>query len=488
MTTLKYIFESSPFHFSLSPLDVDRAQNTVLMKSLSSTLLTIDKSLRPVPNLASKWENTSDYKTWDFYLKKNLQCDEGKVITNIHFIKTFNWILKIQSERNSSIPVFSKLIGWENFIKKTSAQVEGLTILPDNGIRFSFNSAIDPGILDFLSIPQFSFYCESNFDSNGKWIQVNSIVSSGDYSLNSFGELGNGETVILEKRDNWTLAKSKIFSKVILTQSPKESLNQIETDNVIIIRHTGIPEDVPSKFKIIEGAKIQLVSIVLSPYINNVFHHKYNRQLFKKNFYKWLELNPLNESRYYLTRNFYPESTFSKLPEKVIYEDYQFLNHKKIKVSIVTNTNIPDETRELIINGIKASMPYEHFEFYKELLNRNDPHSIKKYLSNRDYDIRINWGVIASMSNWIIDMMFCSNIGMCLPDANDRVCELVKAQNAHPMDISIYSENFNEIIRDESSIIPIYHTGSMWILGNGVDANNLSPLLPIPYLENLYVK
>ena len=160
----------------------------------------------------------------------------------------------------------------------------------------------------------------------------------------------------------------------------------------------------------------------------------------------------------------------------------------KIKINIVASTNIPKETVDHIISGIQSILPKDQFELHSDVLNRADPKSIKKYLSNRDYDIRINWGVIASMSNWIIDMMFCSNLGMSLPDANGRVCDLVSSQNKMPMNMNLYAEKFQNIIEDESSIIPIYHTGSLWINSDSVDTSDLSPLSPIPYLENLNQK
>ena len=484
MDRLSYIFESQPFHFSLHPNDVDRGQNTVLIKSLSSTLLTTDRSLRPISNLAKSWSNSSDFKTWDFYLKNDLTCENGAAITNSHFIKTFNWILKIQAKRNQSITVFSKLLGWNQFISSDTSTVKGITLLPDNGVRFEFDSPIDTGILDFLSIPQFGFYCDANFDLDGNWIQVNQFISSGDYRLVNY--INSGESVLLEKRDNWQLEKKGNYKKVTLGQSEKVNLAEKFNNPTLVVRNGGKVEDISEPFQVIEGAQIQLAAIILSPFIQNFFDDKNNRQSFRSKFYKWLKENPLSEKRFHQTKTFYPESSEISSDTRIDQKNFSIKN--KIKINIVSSTSIPVDTVNHLISGIKFILPENQFEIKSEFLNRGDSASVKKYLSNRDYDIRINWGVIASMSNWIIDMMFCSNLGMSLPDAGGRVCQLVTEQNQKPMDMKIYSEKFQQIIEEESSIIPIYHTGSLWIHTNSVDTSDLSPLLPIPYIENLNQK
>lgn len=480
MSELNYIYVSKFLKFSFDPKEVDLMANTVLIKSLTSTLLNTDKSLRPVPNIVNNWSNSIDFKEWDFYIKPSLYCEDGSEINNKHFVKTFNWLLKIYSKNSKNLPVFSKLVGWENFLINENSKIEGIKLLSNNGVRFSFSSPMDSGILNFLSIPQFAFYCESNFDLNGNWIKNKKFISSGEYKIKEVSK--NLDKVVLIKRNK---ESNNQFEMINLYQVENVKYFELKEKNFIVIENSGNKNEIPNDLYIMEGAKNQLVALILSPVKNNIFYSMSLRQSFKKKFQNWINTNEFKKSQYIKTSTFYPENTLNFKPIESTLNLNTFKESSSINV--VASTGIPVDLVEYLLKGLKSILP-SNFNVNFEFVNKNNSEALKNYYSNSFYDIRISNWVIESMTNWIIEMMFCSKIGINLPDPNQSISKLVKIQYEKPMEMSKYGEKFEQIISKEAVVIPLFHKGSIWVFSNNIDSSDVSPIFPVPYIENLKIK
>src|SRR5690606_320132 len=119
-------------------------------------------------------------------------------------------------------------------------------------------------------------------------------------------------------------------------------------------------------------------------------------------------------------------------------------------------------------------------------VDRSSPNGIKRFLSNRDYDLRlISSSIGGGISNWIIDMMFCSSLGVCFPDASGRICKLVESHKYNALTESEYTKKFNQIIAEDATVLPLHHTGSLWIFGTDLSSDGISPISPVPGIEQL---
>jgi ABC-type transport system substrate-binding protein len=182
---MQYIIENSNVAFSLHPTDVDRLQNSVLVKPLISTLLTTDHTHRRAPYLAEQWEQSGDKKVWSFRIRKGLTSEDGKQINAAAVVESFRLLLRLHIEKNPNVTAFSKVSGWSDFASGRSDFLEGLKATGDSTLEFHFDQPIDEGFLAYLSIPQFGFFALANFDTEGHWIGGNHFISSGAFSLKS---------------------------------------------------------------------------------------------------------------------------------------------------------------------------------------------------------------------------------------------------------------------------------------------------------------
>jgi ABC-type oligopeptide transport system substrate-binding subunit len=114
---------------------------------------------------------------------------------------------------------------------------------------------------------------------------------------------------------------------------------------------------------------------------------------------------------------------------------------------------------------------------------------VMRFLSNRDYDLRlISSSIGGGISTWILDMMFCSNLGVCFPDSDGRICNLIKEQKSRPKSEAEFARDFNSILADEATVIPLHHSGSLWIFGEAISSREVSPVSPVPGIEQLSIK
>jgi hypothetical protein len=112
--------------------------------------------------------------------------------------------------------------------------------------------------------------------------------------------------------------------------------------------------------------------------------------------------------------------------------------------------------------------------------------------TNREYDIRLaGVDIGASAENWVVGMMFCSQIAISFPDPSGNVCQFVKShegRSGHYSDKE-YLKQFEKLVADDAAVIPLYHTGSYWLVSPDIDFEKvLAPTLVVPRFDKLRFK
>lgn len=486
-TNLTYYIEGVSAPFSLDPLDVDRLTNSIIVEELVGTLVRTDRSHRRSPYLAESWFVSSGNKQWTFVLRNGLRCEDGSAITAEHFVETFNWLLKLHLGKNKNVPVFQDLEGWTEFKANRTDRILGLSVEPGERIRFSFVRPADIGFLAYLSIPQFGFYCRTNFNRDGRWKQTDRFVSSGPYSLLSIAS--DRLSAALQARADWPLHGEGSPTNVKVQQtSDLLPLEKIQDPNVFFIRSTNSDSPLPDRYTSVEGAMTGLSSLVVTPFMDNLFSDQHNRAVFLKRFRDWQRTSPLTYTRVHPSNYFYSDQR--EMTDPVVYpSEYRIPAGSKKILKLIHTSGFPKQALAHYIEGIRVALAGTGIDIEPIVLNKNDPHAFKTFLSNKDYDLRIV-SVVAGggFVNWMTEMMFCSDLGVCFPDPSSRICSLVKEQNVQPISEKEYASRFNQILTEDASVIPLHHSGSVWVFGEGVSPDYISPVSPSPLFDQLRLK
>lgn len=485
---LTYYIENSAAPFSLHPLDVDRIQNSVVVEELVGTLLRTDRSHRRSTYLAKSWTSSPDNKDWVFHLEPGLSCEDGTSITPEHFVETFNWLLKLHLGKNENVPIFQDLVGWEAFKSGKVSRVKGIQAENGEMIRFTFSRPADVGFLAFLSIPQFGFYCRSNFTADGKWKQESAFVSSGPYKLNQLSS--DRLRAELEIRADWPLhgeSAPKIVSVHQLTDLA--NLENLKDPNIFVIRGTASDSALPSRYTAVEGAMTKLTALVVSPFMKNIFASDNNRRVFMRRFRDWQKQNPLTGTRFHPSDYFYADQTASYPVTDRSVDGYSLDLLPSKDLTLIYTTGIPAAILEHYVSGITYALTGSGLRLTVVELDRNDPYSTRKFLSNKDYDLRLVPVIVGGgFVNWMTEMMFCSDLGVCFPDASGRICSLAKEQKTSPISEYDYAARFNQILAEDAAVIPLHHSGSLWVFGSGISPDYISPVSPTPLFDQLRLK
>ncbi len=482
---LSYLFfrpnEEAKFSYSLNPRDSDLIQNSTLLNSLVSTLVKYGPSGRIEPYLSKSFTVSSDNKKWIFKLHPNLKCEDGVAITSSRFAISLTNSLKRYS-LSGDVLDFENLRGWSEFKNNIKKSIDGVySIDKENLLIFEFEKS-PSDLLELLRMPYFGFWCESNFNSNdNNWKNDHTIVSSGSYKVESSIV---GTKLILRKRNDWLLNTDKspdTISFSVIKPSEFSAVNNNNHQIVMYNKKDNIEYDHKAMMKV-SGPPTMFFGFALSPYFNGLFKSKKNRQIFNDRVKKIKHYFPAFSSDFFY---FNATSEISKRD----FSDKRFeidTPSKAITFAIASN-NVSKSDLLHIEELLTMVFSKENITFK---IIQNDAHDDNWFLkvdSNVNFDARITTVDIGGhVINAAIKMMFCSQLGVNFGDPSERICALVSKQTEKggPID-QAYIAAFNEIIQDDSIVIPLYHYGLEWLVSTDIDLKSLPLVATEPIFEKI---
>lgn len=447
--------------FSFSVFNSDYSRNQLLMEQLVSTLVKYEGTGRYETFLAESWSTDSHLKVWSFKIKKKIFTEDGEEITAPKYKKCLER-LSLEYSKSSESHVLKDLIGWDKF-KKEKLSLEGIETKDDYTLVFKFNSP-PSGFLEFLSMPYFGFYSEKNF-TGIKWKDDNKIISSSKYKIQS----SDGKNVVLKLRKDFGLNEGNEPEEIFIYTGDNKIINN---DQMYIFENKMKDLNLRGAY-LVESTPTVLNSIVLSPFKDEFTDPKTRNDILAY-FQKNLDLR--NQTFYYGFESSRLNYESSEKPK---------LKSKKLKV-FVQSLNNNEETEKInkLLQQLEMDFNLKVDVDTPETLGSNWP---KIALDNKKYHMRIaRVDIGGAPENWVIDMMFCSKLGISFPDPTGSICNVVKKYKALGVaDINTYSHEIFDAVLKTNTLLPIKHTGFSWFFSNNIDPKNLSKTMNIPRLDKI---
>jgi hypothetical protein len=341
-----------------------------------------------------------------------------------------------------------------------------LTVKPEN-------------FIGHLRLPYFGFWSPTNFNSSGEFKDDLKIISSGPYTVSN----STKNLLILKKRPDWFSNSEASAKEIQFKYSTPGQLANFYGPTIVEILGRDQAIDLKS-FHEIKAPPSLMWAMVLSPIKPGPFQNIRNRQAFVD---RIVELK--NKSSFFSSFFFYPSKP-TEIRMRDQKPDYSpEMRGQKIQFAFANRNYTQDEINEIkrmVIEALKDSLAEVEFTV-------NDPledHWRQRLLSNQEFDIRMN-GVDQGgyPKNRTIKMMFCSNLGVCYPDPSGRICKIVKQQDNAGGPISgNYISEFNQALYDDSTVIPLTHFGTRWLIADGIDLKTLPSNSGIFYFEGIRLK
>jgi hypothetical protein len=387
-------------------------------------------------------------------------------------------LLKKYSQ-STTPPVFADLIGWDSFSSGKSSDIEGV-IVKENALEFHFNKSVS-GVLEFLSMPYYGYYNKDNFTPDGDWKDSKKIISSGSYSIKFIDD----KMIILSLRKKNEVSFSNEFDTIQIRSGDikPEDKPFIETGANLVVADFRENISLPN-FVSLTTVPTMLAAVEINTKSRSFIENKLSKlEIYKK--LTHLRQNNFKSENFKIANGFYLDKSKSDLAEPL---QLASKNDQKHKLTIHRIPGSKNSNYKLLLETLYAHLS-EHYDvnFYEDNKSKT---IIERNLSSNNYDIRIKMVDIGhSAENWVIKMMFCSNLGVSFADPSGRICKLTeKYEKGEFLNQSDYEIEFERIVEDDKVIVPFFRTGYKFLVSNDLDLKSISQTTNVPRLELIRAK
>lgn len=455
---------ASKIELSLDFASSDYMPNQAVLNHLIATLVKYDNAGRLTPFLAESWTESSDSLRWEFKLKEGFKDQSGRVITAEEFSRDLHETLRKMKASKTAFWV-KDLVGWSTFVNENRARVEGVSV---SGNKLILEFTRKPEILlNYLRMPYFGYWGD-NRDR-----PVNRFVSSGPYSLE---EVSDGEFT-LKLRDEFSLGTSTQIHRVKYSQKPI-SMEEVKNSRMItIVRGADWEKYNLERFKSTTLPPDTLAAVVISPSKDSVFSNNKSRKTFStylKHILSRAELSNLDVR----VRSFYGVGDLPKNNSNRL--EAGSLNFKPGRaVRLLTRPSWVGENDESAESEVIAFMRMNSIPFVITRPSDLSPKERKTNIQRGYFDLRfVNVVTGQNFIESVVEMMFCSDMGIGFPDPNGSICDLLK--KAEDPDEAREKE-LNRIVDQEGYIIPYARIGSALVYSPNVNLESYPA--GTPYLQ-----
>ena len=380
--------------------DIETYSNNLVVAPAIGTLVTYFSDERPVPYIAKSWKNVGS--DWIFEIRDDLFCENGEKITAAGFAVSLARSIRHYST-GFEHPVFKNLKDYENLISKKLSTFSGISS-HENQLIFHFETNVAGGFLEHLTMAPFGYICKDNYIGDN-WANPAKIVSSGPYKLVA---IENQDFYTLIRRKDWAAGPSSDFESVTIRRAGIDNFKSFVGPKIIEI--AGPTSDDLEKFSHIKQIPQNLIVVKLN-YKNGVFKNIEKRRLFLSQFRKHLRAHSIDSNSIFKTERFFAND-ISSLKKFSVSENTSSAETTNLLMKVIvkgpgTPNYINKELTQKVADdfGWNLTVDSEPYESFRETYN--DP----------KYDLYVQTAEIGGgFEGWVIDMIFCSDVGDKWPD------------------------------------------------------------------------
>lgn len=457
---LSFFYPSLSSQISTDILEIETYSNNLVVAPAIGNLVTHFSDDRPVPYLAKSWKKEG--MKWIFEIREGLQCENGEKITAQGFAKSLSKSIRLYSQWNEH-PIFKHLIGYNGLLKNKQTNFDGIKA-EGNSLIFTFSKVIRGGFLEHLTMAPFGYICDANYDGD-KWRDSTKIISSGPYTLDP---IVLQENYTLRRREDWPAEFKGDLKKVIIYRQGVDGFKKTIGPRIVEMQNPT-PEEL-AKFKNIRQIPQNLIVVKLNAKHRTFADINYRTQ-FLESFRRHFNAYKFDSNSVFKTEHFFAndKSILQAVtaPKASLKKEIKLLAKVMIK-----GPNTPNDINKEVMQKVAQELgwiiefdsePYESFR-----TTFNDPR----------YDLYVQAAEIGGgFEGWVIDMLFCSDVGDRWPDPSGRICELTKEYNSTDLSEIEASQKFQNYLIDDAALIPTFHRGGFYLFSDEVDIKSLSPMI-----------
>lgn len=182
---------------TLDPAIAQDSTSAEIIVEVFSGLVTIDKDLKIVPDIAESWTISPDKLTYTFKLRSDAKFQSGKTIT----AQDFKYSLERAASPATASPVadsyLGDIVGVREKLARKANDVSGVKVVDDHTLALTID-APKSYFLAKLTYPTAFVVDQANVNAGRTWFLKPN--GSGPYKLKQYDL---GQQIVLERNDSW---------------------------------------------------------------------------------------------------------------------------------------------------------------------------------------------------------------------------------------------------------------------------------------------
>jgi oligopeptide transport system substrate-binding protein len=183
---------------TLDPQLSGDATSAEYIVEIFSGLVTLDKDLNIVPDIAERWDMSPDGKVYTFYLRKSVQFHNGKPVRAQDFKWSFERACDYRTRSTTADTYMGDIVGCKDKLRGKANEVSGVKVIDDYTLQLTIDQP-RAYFLAKLTYPTAFVLDQENVERGGRtW--TDHPNGTGPFKL---AEYRLGELIALERNDNY---------------------------------------------------------------------------------------------------------------------------------------------------------------------------------------------------------------------------------------------------------------------------------------------
>ncbi|MEW5720716.1 MAG: ABC transporter substrate-binding protein, partial [Chloroflexota bacterium] len=183
---------------TLDPAQVNDTNAGEYVAEIFSGLVTLDKDLKVVPDIAEKWDVSEDRQTFTFYLRKEVKFHDGRPVTAQDFKYSIERVANPATLSPTAENYLGDIVGVREKLNRKAAEVSGVQVVDDYTLKITID-APKSYFLAKLTFPTAYVVDKNNVERGGRtW--TDKPNGTGAFKLK---EYVRGQRIILAKNENY---------------------------------------------------------------------------------------------------------------------------------------------------------------------------------------------------------------------------------------------------------------------------------------------
>jgi oligopeptide transport system substrate-binding protein len=189
---------------TLDPAVANEASSAMYIFQLFSGLVRLDENLQLVPDIAEKWDESADGKTFTFHLRQGVKFHDGKAVKAADF--KYSWERALNPATNSLTAgtYLNDIVGAADVLSGRATQLSGIQVLDDRTIQVTID-APKPYFLEKMAYPTAFVVDRTNVQSSSTWWKQPN--GTGPFKLQQWQQ---DQLLVLRRNDNYYGEKAKL--------------------------------------------------------------------------------------------------------------------------------------------------------------------------------------------------------------------------------------------------------------------------------------